>query len=173
MRRCLLSAILIGACLVACSPTFNWREVRVPGSDAALQFPCKPESRTRVAMLAGEAVTMTMVSCTAGGLTFALVHADLGDPVRVAPALTAMREALVANLDASQANAAPFPIAGTTPNPQALRLSVNGRMPDGAIAHEAAALFARDTRVYQAVVLGPRLDKQAVDTFFDNLRLPA
>lgn len=171
MRRLLLIAIALGASVAACTPAFDWREVRPTGSDAELQFPCKPESRSRVAILGGEAVTMTMVSCSAQGLTFALVHANLGDPARVTPALIAMRKALAANLEAREVSAAPFSLAGMTPNDQAVRVRYAGRSPQGAPIEEEAAFFTRGMRVYQAAVLGAHLDAQAVGAFFDNLRL--
>ncbi len=171
MRRLLLIAIVLGASMTACAPTFNWREVRPEGSAAALLFPCKPESRTRLAMLGGQAVTMTMVSCSAQGVTFALVHADLGDPTRVTPALIAMRTALATNAEAREMNAEPFVLAGMTPNVDAVRVRLAGRAPDGAPIEEEAAFFARGMRVYQAAVLGAQLDAQAVGVFFDNLQL--
>lgn len=171
MRRLLLIAIVLGASMAACAPAFNWREVRPAGSDVALQFPCKPESRTRVGMLGGEAVTMTMVSCNAQGLTFALVHADVGDPARVTPALIAMRSALAANAEAREMQSGPFLLAGMTPNDHAVRVRYAGRTPAGAPVEEDAAFFARAMRVYQIAVLGTHLDAQAVGVFFGNLRL--
>lgn len=171
MRRLLLIAILFGASLVACAPTFDWREVRPEASGAALQFPCKPESRTRVVTLDGEAVTMTMVSCTVQGVTFSLVHADLGDPARVTPALIAMRTALAANAEAREVKAEPFSLAGMTPNDHAVRVRYSGRSPDGAPIEEEAAFFTRGMRIYQGAVLGAHLDATTVDVFFDNLRL--
>jgi hypothetical protein len=171
MRRPTLLAILLVASTVACTPTLDWRDVRPEGSAVSLQFPCKPESHTRQAALDGEAVTMTLVSCTADGLTFALMYADLGDPARVTPALIAMRKALAGNLGANDGVAKPFVLAGMTPNAEAVRLRASGRSPEGEPIAEEAALFARGTRVYQAAVLGARLDAAAVALFFENMHL--
>ena len=171
MRRPTLFAILLGASMAACTPALDWRDVRPEGSAASLQFPCKPESQTRQAALDGEAATMTLVSCAAGGLTFALVYADLGDPARVTPALIVMRKALATNLGATESVAQPFVLAGMTPNAEAVRLRVSGHSPVGEPIAEEAALFARGTHVYQAAVLGARLDAAAVELFFENLHL--
>ncbi|MEO8123320.1 MAG: hypothetical protein ABI633_04665 [Burkholderiales bacterium] len=122
-------------------------------------------------MLGDAAVSMTMVSCSAQDLTFALVHADLGDPARVTPALVAMRTALATNAEAREVKAEPFALAGMTPNDHAVRVRYAGRSPEGAPIEEEAAFFTRGMRVYQAAVLGAALDAQAVDVFFDNLRL--
>jgi hypothetical protein len=171
MRRPTLLALLLGASIAACTPALDWRDVRPEGSAASLQFPCKPQSQTRQAALDGEATTMTLVSCTADGLTFALVHADLGDPARVTPALIAMRKALVTNLGATQSVVKPFVLTGMTPSPEAVRLQASGHTPEGAPIVEEAVLFTRGTRVYQAAVLGARPDAAAVELFFESLRL--
>jgi len=171
MREPTLLAILLGASIAACTPALDWRDVRPEGSAVLLQFPCKPESQTRQAALVGEATTMTLVSCTADGLTFALVHADLADPARVTPALIAMRKALVANLGATESVAKPFVLVGMTPSDEAVRLRASGHTPEGEPMAEEVALFARGTHVYQAAVLGARLDAAAVELFFENLRL--
>ena len=60
-----------------------------------------------------------------------------------------------------------------TPNPQAVRLRLEGVRPDGVAAQEQAAFFAKGLRVYQATVLGKRVPAEAADTFFAGLRLPA
>ncbi len=171
MRRPTLPAILFGASIAACTPALDWRDVRPEGSEVSIQFPCKPKSQTRQAALGGEVATMTLVSCTAEGLTFALVHADLGDPTRITAALIAMRKALAANLGAAESFAEPFVLAGMTPNVGSMRLRVAGRSPEGEPITEEAVLFTRGTRVYQAAVLGARLDAAAASVFFDSLHL--
>lgn len=173
MRRLkLLSAAASGVLMLACTPALDWRDVRAEGSDLTAQFPCKPKTHTRSTTLAGLRVSMTLLSCEAGGVTFALAHADLGDPSRVTDAMLELRSALAGNLEASEFRSAAFELAGMTPNPQAVRFAQAGRLPDGTAVQERAVLFARGTRVYQAVVLGVRLDEGAVGTYFESLRLP-
>lgn len=157
--------------MTACAPAFNWREVQPAGSGVTLQFPCKPQTRTRAVMLDGEAVAMTMLSCSAQGLNFALVHAELGDPARVTPTLIAMRKALAANAEGREVKAAPFALAGMTPNEQAVRVRYAGRSPQGDPIEEEAAFFSRAMHVYQLAVLGTQLDAAAADAFFDGLTI--
>lgn len=172
MRRLMLCAAASGVVMLACTPALDWRDVRPEGSGVAAQFPCKPKSQTRSAMVAGVPVPMTLLSCEAGGVTFALSHADLGDPSRVTAALIEFRSALTDNLQATAVRSTAFELARMTPNPQAVRITQAGRLPDGTAVEERAVLFARGTRVYQAVALGVRLDEAAVGIYFESLRLP-
>ncbi len=173
MRGPKLCATLIGAVIVGCSPVLDWREVRPEGSGVVALFPCKHETRSRIASLAGAATPMTLASCQAGGVTFALSHAELGDPSRVTPALIELRSALAANLEAGEVRSEAFGLAGSTPSPQAVRIWLAGQLPDGTPVQEQAALFVRGTRIYQAAVLGAHLDGGAASVFFESLRLPS
>lgn len=173
MRRLSLLAVLFGVWVAACAPAFDWRTVRVADGDVEMQFPCKPTSQTRAVALGGETLTMTLASCSAQGLTFGLVQADLDDPARVTPALIALRAALAANLEAQEVRSAAFAPNGATPNAQALRVRLAGRARDGAAIDAEAAFFAHGMRVYQATVLGAKPPAQVIEVFFDNLRLGA
>ena len=170
MRRLMLCATAIGVPMLACTPALDWRDVRPEGSGVVAQFPCKPKSQTRSATVAGVPVPMTLLSCEVDGVTFALSHADLGDPSRVTEALIELRSALAGNLQATAFRSAAFELAGMTPNPQAVRIAQAGRLPDGTAVEEKAVLFTRGTRVYQAVVLGVRLDEGVAGVYFDSLR---
>ena len=164
-------ALAAGAAL-ACTPSLDWREVRPEGSGARLMFPCKPASHARQVALAGAAVEMSMFACSAGAATYALAFADMADPARVTPALAELARAASANLQSSTSGlSAPLRVPGMTPNDQAARWQIAGRLPDGRAVQEHAAFFAYGTRVYQATVLGERLDAEALDTFFGALRV--
>jgi hypothetical protein len=170
MRRLKVCAALAGAAMLGCSPALDWREVHPEGSGAMVLFPCKPTSRARNATVAGARVQMTLVSCEVDGVTFALSHADLGDPSRMTAALIELRLALAGNLGAGDVRSAAHKVAGMTPNPQAVRIWLAGRRPDGTPVQEQAALFARGTRAFQVVVVGTRIDDGAASVFFESLR---
>lgn len=170
MRRYLPCATVLGALLPACSPALDWREVRPEGSAAVALFPCKPKSQSRPTTLAGIPTRMTLLSCEAEGMTFALAHAEIGDPSQVQLALDALAAALAANLQARQVPGEPLTVPGMTPGPGARRLSIEGRLPDGTPIREEAALFAFGTHVYQAAVLGAQ-PGGAAQTFIDSLRV--
>ena len=135
-------------------------------------FPCKPASHAREVTLTGVRVEMSMLACTAGDATYALAFADMADPARVTPALTEMARAASANLQASApASMTPARVPGMTPNPEATQWQIDGRMPDGRAVQEQATFFAYGTRVFQATVVGARLDAEALETFFGALRV--
>ena len=94
----------------ACSPTFNWRELRVDGTPLQALMPCKPDTASRPVPLGGAGtapVELHMHSCEAGGLRFAVAWADVGQPAQVAPALAAWRQA---SLQAIRASGADWPV---------------------------------------------------------------
>jgi hypothetical protein len=60
-----------------------------------------------------------------------------------------------------------------TPNDQAGRMVISGRLPDGAAVQEHAVFFVRGLRVYSATLIGARPAPQAVEIFFSGLKFPA
>ena len=164
--------LLLCAVLAGCSPTFDWREVRPEGSGALVMLPCKPSSQTRRVRLADEVVDLTLLSCRAGGVTWALAFADVLDPARVGPALRALGEAAAGNLGAGPGEPLAVQVQGATPHPDSMRRAFSGRLPDGQPAQEQMAVFSKGTRVFQATCVGARLPATAVETFFGGLQTP-
>ena len=157
---------------LACTPTFDWRELRPEGSRAQLMFPCKPASQTRRLQLAGTLVEMSMFACVVDGTTFALSFADLHDPALVAAALDGLAQGVQSHIQSSEhAAAQAASVPGMTPNARAATWRVSGRLPDGREVQQVATLFAHGTSVYQATMLGTRLDAAAQETFFGALRV--
>jgi hypothetical protein len=114
---------------------------------------------------------MSLHACTAVDMTFALAMADVGDVRSVAPALNALAEAAVRNLAARIDADQPAQIPGMTPHSEARRLRLSGRLPDGMAVVEHVAVFARGSRVYQLALVGSQPATDAVQTFFDGIRL--
>lgn len=174
MRVRAVPAVLILACAAtACTPALDWREVRPEGAGLVTLFPCKPASYARRVPLAGVTVEMSLSACSAGAVTYAVGYADIGQPQLVARALDELVAAAARNIGATGAQAStPLLVEGMTPNPQAGRQSFAGQLSDGLRVQEQVAVFVRGTRVYQATVVGARLEVEAVETFFGALRLP-
>lgn len=114
---------------------------------------------------------MTMHACKADGAVYAIGLADTGDPTRVTPALEELQSAMQRNLGGQAQTVAQGSPTGATPNRSARRIEVVGRLADGTPVREQAAFFVKGTHIYQAVVLGERLEAAALKTFFDGLRL--
>jgi hypothetical protein len=170
----LARTILLGCALAlagaACTPNLNWREIQPEGSELFAMFPCKPERFARRLVLAGETVEMRMVSCVVDGVTYAVAHAGVQDPAKINPALGELQAAAVRNLGGTATEAAVPAINGMTPNDLAKRIDVTGRGTDGAVVQEQAVFFVKGLRVYQASMVGPKLDAEATETFLAGLR---
>ncbi|MCU0969352.1 MAG: hypothetical protein MUF03_11135 [Rubrivivax sp.] len=173
LRRWRLAAALVAVTAAGCSPALDWRLVRPDAADLEVLLPCRPSTYERRVRLAGVEVALGLSACTADGQTWALAHADMVDPALVAHALDELRRASLSNVGAGATRALPLAVPGATPQASAGRYGFSGRRPDGQPLEEQVAVFARGTRVYQATVLGDRLDEDAVDTFFGSLRAPA
>ena len=174
MKARAVPAMLMLVCAAtACTPVLDWREVRPEGAGLVTLFPCKPAGYARRVPLAGMTVEMSLSACSAGAVTYAVGYVDIGQPQLVARALDELIAAAARNIGATRAQAStPLFVEGMTPNPQAGRQAFAGQLSDGLRVEERVAVFVRGTRVYQATVVGARLDVEAVETFFGALRLP-
>lgn len=116
---------------------------------------------------------MYLYVCDAGGVTFAVSYADVGDASAVEPALAALRRSSAANIESRDARDLAYAVPGMAPASGAGRALYNGRLPSGATTELSAAYFVEGTRVYQATMMAPSLDAEAVETFYRGLRLGA
>lgn len=137
-----------------------------------VSFPCRPDRFARAVVVAGAGVRMEMLVCEAAGSTFSLGFFDVADPTQVAVSLREIRAAMLTNVRGAAFTSGPAKVIGMTPNLQALRVSGAGQLPDGLAVEVHAAFFARGLRVYQTTLIGARPQAQAIETFFDGLKLP-
>ena len=162
----------VGAALLAgCAPELDWRDVRPPDSALQAQLPCKPSVQERQVQLADSRVRLVLLACAAGGQTWGLATADIGDPARVQQALTELTRSSSANIGAQTTETVPWQAAGSTPNTAAVRQQMQGRLPDGKAVQMQMAVFAHGTRIFQASVLGERVGAESAQAFFSALRL--
>jgi hypothetical protein len=171
MRSRSSAFLLAAATLTACTPALDWREVRPAGSGIVALFPCRPNSMTRPLPLAGQTVPLSLHACSAGGQTWGLAFADVGDPARVGATLHELRTSAERNLGATAGRPLPLSVPGATPNAAAGRERIDGRAPDGQALAGQVAVFARGTVVLQATVLGATVPDDAAETFFAALRV--
>jgi hypothetical protein len=167
MFRPALSATLLT--LAACSPTFNWREVRAEAMPLKAMLPCKPDKGARTVPMADRQVQLQVLGCEAGGATFALLSGDVVDPLRSGEVLAQWRQATLANLRSSGAQDRPFLPAGAMALPQSLRVTAVGQRADGSKVESQAVYFARGSQVVQAVIYADQVPAEAADTFFAGL----
>lgn len=168
----LLSACVLVLGASGCSPELNWRDVRPKGSTVQALMPCKPESAQRDVALPGGNAVLNMLSCDAGGLTFAV--SVLSRPPAMTPqdVIQAWRQASQISLAVAPGQARHW-VPAAPVSVQADHFSgwqAQGRRHDGAPVQAHAVLFARGTEVFQAAVYGAA-QPEVLATFLDGLRL--
>lgn len=170
-RTAFLAAIT--AALIAlpgCSPKFDWREIRGSSAPYVALLPAKPATHARQIDLNGIPLTMTMTGAEVDQVTFAVGTAELPNSAQGAHALSAMKTALVRNINGSIKEE-----KATAPGvaPAMIELEASGPAPSGERLL-LARFIARDRHIYQLVVTGleSNLSREAADTFFTSFRLP-
>jgi hypothetical protein len=167
-RPAAFALLFMALCLMACSPKYNWREVRGKDGRFVVLMPDKPVTLTRDIKLDGATVTMTMTAAEVDGVNFAVGYVDVADPARAAVVLQAMKTAMIANINGS-----------LKPNTAGADIEAVGHRSSGATNSEGDALLllghfeSKDKRAYQVIVLGNQkaIIRDEAKTFFSSLRL--
>lgn len=167
--------------VAACSPAFNWREVRPDNTRLSLLLPCKPDKAEKTVPLGGRPTSLAMLGCTTGGATFAVAVADLGDAARAADVLAQWQALTLTNMKAapvgtgegaSQALPLKLPHAEGTPLPlYPVLVTARGQHPDGRPVEGWAAYFAQGSQVFQVVLYADKPQPGLADTYFSSLKL--
>jgi hypothetical protein len=161
---------LVAASLAACSPTLDWRDVRPAGSDLQLLMPCKPDRQERRLQLSGQPARLVLHVCSAGGQTWGLAFADVGDPARLGDVMQQLMAAAGANIAAVAIQSTPLEVPGATPHRASQKVAYRGLLPDGKPVQMQVAVFAHGTHAFQATVLGGDIPAEAVQTFMESIR---
>ncbi|MCA1246901.1 hypothetical protein [Massilia sp. MS-15] len=130
--------------LAGCSPTYNWRDYTSPDGSFKALFPAKPATHTRTVDLGGIRVEMTMTAAEVEGTTFAIGTAVAPDAALAHATLPAMRQALLRNIGA---------VDKATSETAALTVDALGKSQGGPV-RLVGRFLARDTRMYQVIVVG-------------------
>jgi len=166
----ILSGLAASGALAACSPAFDWRSVPLPDTPLVAELPCRPARFQRDVTVAGVPLKLFMLSCEAGGVTYGVATAEVGDPAKVDPVLFALRDSAAAAIRSSDSTAGALNLRGITPFSGNTSAHLHGRRPDGETIDEAIRVFGRGTRVYQASAVGRALPEAALRPFEDGLR---
>ena len=180
--------------LPACSPTLNWRDVRPEGTGLVLLLPCKPDKAEKTVPLGGKPTTLKMLGCNAGGATFAVAMADIGDAAMAAPVLAQWQALALANMKAppleggagggaasavvvasaaagnqpTQIAALKLPGAASQPSP--VLIKARGQRANGTAAAGHAAYFAQGSQLFQVVLYADKIAPDVSETFFSSIR---
>lgn len=162
----------------ACSPVFDWRDIRVAPANAAAVLPCKkPDQVERAIPLGGVPTQLHVAGCQAGGATFALMAAVLAEGQSVDDVLAGWQRATLDNMqaDAGSVQRKPFRPLGGLALPHAQFLTMDGQQADGKPVQGQAAWTAHEAAdgrmlLLHAVMYSQRRQDHAVDTFFETIR---
>ncbi|MDM0077552.1 hypothetical protein QTH90_24310 [Variovorax sp. J2P1-59] len=173
----LVAVASAAAVLAACNPTFNWREVPVGDAGVIVLLPCKPDRATRQMPLGTEAVAVDMAGCKAGGATFAVAHASARDAAQAESWMRAWRAATLQQLEGTPVAETPASLPrAASPSPAPVRLDTQEPAGSGHAQAAHVLWFAQQRpdgmAVYQATVVGSPSASDALQTFFEGLRLP-
>ncbi len=171
MLRSLGFFVIGGVLLAGCSPTLNWREVRVDGGLQAL-LPCKPDHGSRKMTLGGQEAELQMTGCEAGGALFAVAHIDLGDAGKAGVAQAQWQAAMLANMQAAAPQLAPYRLKGAAVQPAPLYLSVQGRRTDGSAVTAQGVWFSQGAHLYHAVIYADKVGPDMAEPFFSGFEFP-
>jgi hypothetical protein len=170
--------------LSACTPTFNWREVRFEEDVLVALLPCKPDRAERSVPFAGVDRRMQVMGCESGGAMFAVSRMVVTDGAGTG-AQTQAQEALVQLqavnektlvLDRSVSATLRVPGADTD---LAMLVVGNSAANKDKPQRSHALYFRKGGVIYWATVLGePKTDAdgpgalsaQALETFLNGMR---
>jgi len=161
---------------VACTPSLNWREVRLESSDASVLMPCKPEHASRpIALQAngqGVHTTLQLLGCEASNIQFTFGQINLPLGVSASDALHAWQQASLAPLNAASSDTPTdaFALKGASPLPQPMRRRLK------TADHQVQWLWwARGNTVFQVALYGNAKTKafdDTADVYFSGIKLP-
>lgn len=180
-RRLLRGVVgLIGSgVLVACTPQYDWREVRGTNEPFVVLLPAKPTSSARLVKLDSGELTMQMTAAQLDGTTFAVGSATLADASTAPAALSAMKNALVSNINGTirseSASAAAGSAGSSESHTASIAVDASGRLRAGSemqAAYLKARFISRGRRIYQVVILsrGQPVAPELADTFFTSFK---
>lgn len=178
--------------LSACTPTWDWREIRPTDAPLSVMLPGKPAEMTRTIDLDGVPVAMTMHGALVDGLRFTAAWFDLpvagsgidgaagarAESQREATdrALAAMQAGMLRNIAGTIENQAlrRVPLLDTTGKPQGDRVAqfidATGTV-QGESMRMQAMFTADGSHCMQFVIVGKPWSDGAAQTFFAGVRL--
>jgi hypothetical protein len=173
LARYLIAVAVAGLLIAAgCSPQLNWRDVQPGSSGLTLLLPCKPDQGEKIVPLGGRPTKMTMMGCDAGGATFAVALADLGDVPNLPEVLAQWQALTLTNMKATPATTQtrPLRVAGASQEPAPVLVVAQGQRPDGKAVNGWAAYFSKGSQVVQVVMYASAIEPVAAEIYFASLK---
>lgn len=154
--------------LTACSPKFDWREVRGTESSFTILLPAKAATFSRDMVLAGVAIKMQMMAADVDGVSFAVGSAKVSDTSKVSAVLDAMQQGMLNNI-----HGVPEKENNSAGTPPAKDVVAFGKLANGQPVKFVGRFLARGAWVYQIVIIGKEklLTPEVVDTLMTSFKV--
>ena len=162
--------MVLAVCLLitACTPTLNWRAVRLDALSAWL--PCKPDQATRPFLLEGATLSIGMQGCEAGGGVFAISRTPVPLTLKAAGVIELWKQSTLRALANAEIKSLAFKLPSSV-TLESTALQVVGRGPDGRRLEAQLVWFVAGDVVYHLAVYAEALTPAMTDPFFNELRL--
>ena len=131
-------------------------------------MPCKPDKGQRLVPMASQPTELNLLSCDAGGVTFAVAVADVKDASKAASALAQWQTATLANIKALPTTGTAQKLTGLASG--AVVVKAIGQRANGQAVSSQAAYFAQGSQVFQAVMYAETIAVDVAETFFSGLK---
>lgn len=154
--------------LVGCSPTFNWREVRVGDAAVLALMPCKPEQAERQVPVQGHMATLHMASCDVAHTTFVVSTLRVPDGVAPAEAAQAWKAATLSSLQAPASQARDWPLPARSGWPE-MGWQADGVRHNGQPVRARVVAVGRGHTLHQLAVYGEP-PPEALSAWLDGMR---
>ena len=153
--------------LTACSPKFDWREVRGTESAFTVWMPAKPVSFSREMTLNGVVLKMHMTAADVDGISFAVGSAKVTDTSKIPGVLDAMQQGMLNNI-----HGVPEKQSSAVSDHSAKEIVAYGKLTNGQPVKFVGRFLARGAWVNQIVIIGKEkpLTPEVVDTFMTSFK---
>jgi hypothetical protein len=158
-------ALIAVISISACSPKFDWREVRNEEANFVVLLPSKPASYARDIHLDELKVNMKMQAAQVDEISFAVGFVNVDANMDSAKLLAAMKNGMLNNIQGAQIS------NGSEANKS--WITANGKLANGGNVKMIAQFVAKGQWVYQVVILGneKQLTPEVVDMFMSSFKI--
>jgi hypothetical protein len=163
-----LPIVTLTILLTACSPKFDWREVRGTESPFTVLFPAKPATISREVTLNGVVLKMQMTAADVDGVSFAIGSAKVTDASKIPGVLEAMQQGMLNNIHGVLEKN-----SGSGSDATNSDVVAYGKLGNGQPVKFVGRFLARGAWVYQIVIIGKEktLTPEVVDTFMTSFKI--
>lgn len=172
IKRSFFALLLLIFSLSACTPKFDWREVRNADIPLSILMPAKPSSYTREMQVDNMKIALQMTAADAGQLSFAYAYAKvdqvetLNKDILQEKVLAILKVGMLRNIHANQ-----FEVADAR-HPKNTVVAT-GQSANGNTIKMVARFLSHGPWVLQIVVMGNEkaMTPEILDMYFGSLNL--